>query len=216
MILALVFSLLSYVNAPGVKLTDEVASVLMRTYSGYKSIEIEFTQPIGDFESVTLSSSKSISVNNNIALVPVRINKRGIITEKYISARIKLFKEVYICVRGVGRNNQLQSGDCKIDTVDVALFKKKPVETNVPITTFKYRNNLRPGEILFSEDLVRMPVVMNGDRITAEYNLNGVVVSFEAVARQNGAEGDCIIIISSDKKQFKAKVINNSTVEVME
>jgi len=216
MILALLFGLLSFVTSPKGNLTDEVASVLMRTYSGYKSIEIEFTQPLGDFESITLSSSKSISVNNNIALVPVRINKKGIITEKYISARVRLFRDVYVCIRPVGRNNQLKEDDCKIETIDVASFRKKPIEPTDPVSGFVTRTNLRPGEVLFTEDLGKAPIVKNGDRITAEYNVNGVAVTFEAVARQNGAEGDCIFIMSPDKKQFKAKVINYSTVEVME
>jgi flagella basal body P-ring formation protein FlgA len=216
MILAFLFSLLSLVVSPGGKLKEDITSALMRTYSGYKSIEIEFTKSPNEFESAILSSSKSISVNNNIALVPVLINKRGTITEKYISVRIKLFKDVYKCVREVDRNSQLKQSDCMIETVDIALFKKKPVEISAPISELMSRANLRPGEILFYEDLLKVPVVKNGDRITANYNLNGVTVSFEAVARQNGAEGDCIFIMVPDKKQFKAKVINNSTVEVME
>ena len=216
MIMALLLSFISFVTAPNGNLKNEITSALMRTYKGYKSIEIEFTQSLNDYDSVILSSSKSISVNNNIALVPVLMNKRGIITEKYISARIKLFRDVYVCVREVGRNNQLQLNDCTIETVDVASFKKSPVKISASVNGLMSRTNLRPGEILFNEDLIKVPIVKNGDRITAEYNLNGVTVSFEAVARQNGAEGDCIFIMSPDKKQFKAKILTSSTVKVME
>lgn len=216
MIMALLFSLLSFGNAPGGNLKAEIISALNRTYYGYKSIEIEFTQPLNENNSIKISSSKSITVNNNIALIPVLLNNRGVITEKYIPVRIKLFKDVYVCVREVDRNNQLNLADCMVETIDIAPFRKKPVEISAPISTFMYSYNLHPGEVLFSENLIRIPIVKNGDRITAEYILNGVTISFEAVARQNGAEGDCISIISPDKKQFKAKVLNNSTVEVME
>jgi flagella basal body P-ring formation protein FlgA len=214
--MALLISLLSFVTGPGGNLKTEIISALNRTFSGYKSIEIEFIHPLTENNSIKLSSSRSISVNNNIALIPVVVNNRGVITEKYISARIKLFKEVFVCVREVDRKNQLNQGDFMVETIDIASFRKRPVEISAPISTFMYRINLHPGEILFCEDLVRIPIVRNGDRITAEYNLNGVNVSFEAVARQNGAEGECISIVSSNKKQFKAKVLNNSTVEVME
>ena len=216
MIMALLFSVLSFIISPGGKLKDEITSSLMKTYVAYKSIEIELIQPLGVYDSAALSASKNITINNNIALIPIRIIKKNSVTEKYISARIKLFKEVYECVKEISRNNKLKSDDCTIVTVDVALFRKKPVEISTPISALMCKTNLRPGEILFSEDLIRVPIVKNGDRITAEYNLNGVTVSFEAVARQNGAEGDCISIISPDKKQFKAKIINNSTVAVME
>jgi flagella basal body P-ring formation protein FlgA len=216
MIMAFLFCLSSFVLSPGEKLKEDITSALMRTYSGYKSIEIEFTKSLNDFDSAALSSSKSISVNNNIALVPILIKKRGVTIEKYISVRIKLLKDVYVCIREVDRNSQLKQEDCMIETVDIALFKKKPVEISAQIAAFMSRSNLRPGQILFYENLLRVPVVKNGDRITAEYNLNGVTVSFEAVARQNGAEGDCIFIMSPDNKQFKAKIINYSTVEVME
>jgi flagella basal body P-ring formation protein FlgA len=214
--MVLLCTLLSLGIVPKNNLIDQITSELMKTYSGYKSIEIELTKPMNVSGSVELSSSKNISVNNNIALVPVRINTKGTVTEKYISVRIKLFKDVYKCVREVNRNISFKTQDCRIETIDVASFNKKPLETTIPVNSFISRTNLRTGEIVFHEDIIKTPLVKNGDRITAQYNLNGICVSFEAVARQNGAEGDYIIVASSDRKQFKGKIINCSTVEIMQ
>jgi flagella basal body P-ring formation protein FlgA len=214
--MSFIFCFLSFVLLTGGKLEQEIASVLKNTFTFCKSVEVQLTQQLGEYDLITLSSSKNISVKNNIALVPVVLSNNGKITEKYLSAKIKLFYDVYICIRDVERNIPLQQSDFRIETLDIASMHKKPLDTSEKVDLFQSKDKLRPGEILFTEDLKNVSVIKNGDRVTAEYNINGLSISFEAVSRQDGAPGDIVLIIASDKKQFKAKVINNSTVEVME
>ena len=86
--MSIIFCFLSFVLLTGGKLEQEIASVLKNTFASCKSVEVELTQQPEGYESVTISSSKSISVKNNIALVPVILRKNGTTTEKYLSAKI--------------------------------------------------------------------------------------------------------------------------------
>lgn len=214
--MSFIYCFLSFALLTGGKLEREIASILKNTFANCRSVEVELTQPTGDFESASISTSKNISVKNNIALVPVVLRKNSKSTEKYLSAKIKLFYDVFICVRGIEKNSLLAQSDFRIETLDVASLRKKPLDTLIPVSSFQSKTEIRPGEVLFEENIKKVSVIKNGDRVTAEYNIKGLTISFKAVSRQDGAAGDIVMILSGDNKQFKAKVINNTTVEVME
>jgi len=61
-----------------------------------------------------------------------------------------------------------------------------------------------------------MPIMLSGGKVNAHAISGNVVVSIEAFARQDGAEGDVIRIITKEKKIFKARVIDGLNVQILE
>ncbi len=53
-------------------------------------------------------------------------------------------------------------------------------------------------------------------RIEAFYTNNSVAISFAATSRSEGSVGNIIKIKSDDQRIFKAKVLNNTTVKIIE
>jgi len=62
----------------------------------------------------------------------------------------------------------------------------------------------------------QIPDVEIGDRVEAIFNNKSVNISFNVTARSEGISGGVIKVKRDDKKIFKARVINNSTVKIIE
>ena len=62
----------------------------------------------------------------------------------------------------------------------------------------------------------KIPDIKVGDRIEAYFINNSVAISFDATSRSEGSVGSIIKIKSDDQRIFKAKVLNNSTVKIIE
>ncbi|MHB8339328.1 MAG: flagella basal body P-ring formation protein FlgA, partial [Ignavibacteriaceae bacterium] len=83
-------------------------------------------------------------------------------------------------------------------------------------------NNLRStafikaGEILTKEMVEPVPIIKAGDPVTAKYIGSNVLITFNALSRQDGALGDVITIIAKDKKLYKAKIIDAKNVIIIE
>jgi flagella basal body P-ring formation protein FlgA len=62
----------------------------------------------------------------------------------------------------------------------------------------------------------KIPDVKIGDRINAIFTNNSVNISFSVTSRSEGIAGEIVRVKRDDKKIFKAKVINNTTVKIIE
>ncbi len=61
-----------------------------------------------------------------------------------------------------------------------------------------------------------IPDIRVGDRVIAIYNNNSVNITFAVTARTSGEAGRIIKVKRDDKKLFKALVVNNTTVKIIE
>jgi flagella basal body P-ring formation protein FlgA len=78
------------------------------------------------------------------------------------------------------------------------------------------KSSIPVGTVLIFESFQAAPVVKSGDKVTAQSNVGNVMITVEAFARQDGAEGEIIKIQTKDKKQFKARVLNFENVLIIE
>lgn len=214
MIAGFIISILIGLN-PG-NLKSEIEKYLQHYFSDCKKIEIEILSSIDGGEKLELIKDRNIKISSNLAYINVKAVRGEREFEKIISVRLKLFKEALICTKNIRRNSSLQEEDFKVEIIETTSTSKNIFNPAGELGSLRNKINLRAGDILFEEYLEPMPIIKNGGVVSAKYEREGVSISFDAKARQEGAEGELISIITNDKKIFKAKVVNYSTVEVIE
>ncbi|MFA4923752.1 MAG: flagella basal body P-ring formation protein FlgA, partial [Ignavibacteriaceae bacterium] len=70
--------------------------------------------------------------------------------------------------------------------------------------------------ILIREVLEEKPVIQSGDLVKASFINGNVIVSMEANARQEGAVGEIIRVVTQNKKQYRVKVVDSLNVNILE
>jgi flagella basal body P-ring formation protein FlgA len=61
-----------------------------------------------------------------------------------------------------------------------------------------------------------IPDVQTGDKIDALYSKNSVNITFPVTARTEGVSGDMIRVKNGENQIFEARILNNSTVKIIE
>jgi len=61
-----------------------------------------------------------------------------------------------------------------------------------------------------------LPLIKSGDKINVSTIRGSVIVTADAIARQDGRLGEVIRIVTKNNKQFKAKVIDSNNVILVE
>ncbi|MCA2005582.1 MAG: flagellar basal body P-ring formation chaperone FlgA, partial [Ignavibacterium sp.] len=74
------------------------------------------------------------------------------------------------------------------------------------------KTNIKAGQIITQDLIEEIPLIQSGSRVTAEYIQGSVIISTEAIARQDGKANETIDILTSSNELLKAKVINSHKV----
>ncbi len=191
---------------------------LSKHISGYKSIEYTIVSP----KNIVLSTciiddSRNIKVTGNFAYLPIKqLNKNGTFKNTIITLRLKLFKNVLVANRKIVKKEFLNTHDFKIVEKEVSKLRFSPVDVSVPLDYYRSKLKISKNSILQVSMLEKIPDIQTGDRIEAVFINNSVNISFVVTARSEGVVGDLIKIKRDDRKIFKAKIINNKTVKIIE
>lgn len=144
----------------------------------------------------------------------VRVN--GVI-EKNFSIRLHVDARTDMVVA----NRQLLSGtvvssdDLSIQKQDVSLANGRHVKSVEDVVGKKLRTTVRPGSPIKSDQLVKVPVIVNGQLVTIVLERPGLRISVAGKAKGAGGIGDLIRVQNlSSNKEIPAKILDGSTVEV--
>ncbi len=202
--------------APGGNLKDEVGTYLKEKLSYYKSFEFEIVKAPEKYSSIEIIN-RELDLRGNIIHLPVKVfEAQGKSSMSYLSVKLKLYNDALVSVKLISRNEKLNASFFEFKKVEVTGVRGTPVKTIEGIDSYRSKSTINPGEIVVEEHIEPFPVILSGDRITAHSISGNVVISVEAFARQDGAEGDVIRIITKEKKLFKARVIDGLNVQILE
>lgn len=148
------------------------------------------------------------------AALVVRVN--GIV-ERNVSVRLHVDARTDMVVA----NRQLLSGavltaeDVSIQKQDIALAGGQYVKSIDDLFGKKLRASVRAGAPIRGDQLVNVPVVVNGQMVTIILERPGLRISVAGRAKSAGAVGDLIRVQNlSSNREIPARVIDSSTVEV--
>jgi flagella basal body P-ring formation protein FlgA len=193
---------------------NEVRNHLMMSFPQYENIEVYLSKISSSDEKIIIDKTRPVSLSRGIALIPI-IAAKGLKTGKSVfSVKIKLMQKVFIAADDLEKHKALSKQTLVEKTIDITNINGTPVSTDAVIDQYRTKSFVQKGEILFDERIEKIPLISIGDKVDAEVRAGNVTVRTEAVARQNGGNGDLIEIVSSGNKIIKARIIDANKVIV--
>ncbi|MGE5432468.1 MAG: flagellar basal body P-ring formation chaperone FlgA [Syntrophomonadaceae bacterium] len=200
-------------------LKEEIEKFLAKKITGLEKIEFEIASkpvsPAGG--TIKVDTLKDLKITGGLAYIPVIVTtKDQAVSQSFVSLKLSLYKKVLVSKKPLAIGSELKADDFELKTLDVAKLRGVPVCEIKEIMGTRAKFNIREGEALISEKLQAMPVVKRGDSVRAFELRGNVEISMDATARQDGSIGEVIRVLTSDKKIFRARVIDQFSVNIIE
>ncbi len=184
--------------------------------SEYQRYEYEIKNMPEEAKLIGVDDSREFKLFGNLAYLPVMLNEKGHDKQGYLTLELKLFKKVLVARRDIERKSEISLSDFVFEVKDVSKLRGEPVNNPLELVGARTKAFVKRDEILIEDYLERMPIIKVGSRITAQSKYGNVQITFEAFAKQEGAEGEIIRIRTKDNKVYRAEVIDNKNVLVIE
>ncbi len=128
-----------------------------------------------------------------------------------IDATIPLYKSSTLIQKG----RVITPETAELTEIPFTTLYHKPFDAS-DFNRYVAKQPIKEGTILSMEKLKRSTDIQRNDEVTALIRDGGVQLRFRAKALQEGNVGDIIRIRKDYKKRFKARILSNTTVEVVE
>jgi flagella basal body P-ring formation protein FlgA len=209
--------LLTFLSKPNESLKKTVEDYLKNNLKQYDKYEYTIVK-IPNFEGkYVLRDENRMNLGSSFAYIPVKIVRpNSSIIQTYITVRLKLFKKIYIAKNSIEPGQPVTDSDVELKLVNVTDLRGTPVESFGDYHDCRSKVKISPGSVLLKELLDKIPDINKGEHVTASAIAGSVKISTDAEAKQDGVIGDVIYIVTKDKKQFKAKIIDSNNVIIVE
>lgn len=137
----------------------------------------------------------------------------------YLNFEVKLIYDVYTAKRRIEKGERVKREDFQLERKELTRIQGDLINdfNNSLIKDGKIKITIPKGGILSSYYLYLPYIINYGDQLTAELKMGSITISTEVKAQQRGKKGDFIIVENiRSGKRFKARVINNNLVRVVE
>lgn len=210
---------LSFAAHTEAQIKEQIGKFLGRNLKGYEKIDFEIASApaAAAGESLAVDTLKELRVNGALAYIPVSmLSKDRKVSQSYLTVKLSLYKKVLTALTSVQAGKELSKEEFELKTLDLAKLRGVPVCEFEELNGLRAKFNIKEGEVLLKEKLQPVPVVKKGDSVTAVAVRGNVEISMDAAARQDGGIGEIIRIITPDKKIFRARVIDQFSVNIIE
>lgn len=209
--------LLTFFSKPSENLKKTVGDYLkenLKQYDKYEYTIVKIPNFDGKYE---IRNEIKINLSSSFAYIPVKIIRpNSSVIQTYITVRLKLYKTVCIAKNSIDPGQSVTGSDAELKLVNVTDLRGTPIQSLDELNGWRSKVKISPGSVLLKELLDEIPVINKGDHITASAIVGSVKISTDAEARQDGVIGDVIYIVTKDKKQFKAKILDSNNVIIVE
>ncbi|MEJ5261723.1 MAG: flagellar basal body P-ring formation chaperone FlgA [Ignavibacterium sp.] len=209
MILLLIILLTLSISAQD--LNSDVEKYLYQRLSGFDKIEYSILNDLKQNNHV-IDYNRELKIKGNIAYLPIKISENGKWTNSILTLQLKLYKQVPVASREIQRKENLDDNSYTLQSVDVSSLKSRVVELSDLQKSLRAKVIIKQGEILTQDLVEEIPVIHSGSKVVAECIKGSVVVSTEAIARQDGKMNQIIDVLTSSNELLKAKVISSQKV----
>ena len=143
-------------------------------------------------------------------------NDSGVLGEWSVPVRMHLYSEVWYPIKSLRRGELATPSDFEVAEVDL-LVEPDAVPANLEaLIRHEYSRDLTPGRPLVWKDLTQRSLVRKGDLVEVSAVQGLLAISMRAVARQDGRDGDVILLRNLDSaKEFSARVTGENRAEVI-
>lgn len=205
----LLFVILLSVSVFAQDFNAEVKNYLAEQLKGYDKIEFTILND-SKLNNYKIDPSRELKIKNGTAYLPVKLIDRNKSTNSILTLQLKLYKQVPVAIREIRRREAIDSDSYSLQSVDVTNLRN-PATLFSP-NSFRAKTNIKAGQIITEDLIEEIPLIQSGSRVTAEFIKGSVIISTEAIARQDGKANETIDILTSSNELLKAKVINSQKV----
>lgn len=187
----------------------EVQNYLAAKLKDYDKIEFTILNN-SNLNNYKIDPSRELKIKNGTAYLPVKLIDRNKSTNSILTLQLKLYKQVPVAVREIGRKEAIEPDSYSLQSVDVTNLRN--IGTVLSFNSFRAKINIKAGQTITEDLIEEIPLIQSGSRVTAEYIQGSVIISTEAIARQDGKANETIDILTSSNELLKAKVIDSHKV----
>lgn len=184
----------------------------------YERIEYTIISP-QDFneKQIKLDDDRKFKFNGDFAYVPIKeIMENGNSKNSVLTLKLKLFQKVLVANHPIVKKEYIKPEDFRIIVKEISSLRNNPVNSSISFSSYRTKIKIHENTIVQWNMLEKIPQIESGDRIDAIFSKSFVNISFKVTARSSGDIGSVIKVKRDDRKLFKARVINNSTVKIIE
>lgn len=209
MILLLV--ILIFVSASAQNFNFEVEKYLNQKLIGYDKIEYSIINDLKQ-NNYSINLSRELKVKGNIAYLPVKVFERNKWSNSILTLQLNLYKLVPVASREINRKENIDEKSYTLQSVDVSTIKSRTLDLSELQKSLRAKSLIKQGEIITQDLIEEIPAIQSGSKVIAECIKGSVVISTEAIARQDGKMNEIINVLTSSNELLKAKVINSQKV----
>lgn len=196
----------------------DIKKLLIEKLPDYNKFEYNILSPKHpELSNYSIDNSRKIVINEGFAYIPV-INKINgkVKRNEILTIKLKLFKNVLVSTRQIRRNESLSEYDFVIEEKEVSHLRFSPTDISTSIKYLRAKRDISENVILSNHMVEQIPDIKKGDRVDAIFMNKTVNISFPVTARTEGLAGEIIRVKRDDRKIFRATVLNNTTVKIIE
>lgn len=196
---------------------SNLQTYLTKLFSNYDKFEYKTDFKSNSFTQYSIDTGRESRLNKNILLVPVKLyDRKNNVSNSFLTLKVKLFKAVMVANHDIQKNEMLSSYQFRRELVDITLLKGLPVTDEEYLIASRSKLKIKEGSVLVKEMLETVPDVAINERLILHAGKNGVDITVDVTARENGSIGDLIRVIADNKKIFTAKIIDKYNVLLIE
>jgi flagella basal body P-ring formation protein FlgA len=210
--------LLSFFTGAGnTAFREDVDNYLKQNLKNYDHYEFEILQAPENSNKIIINNDRPFSQNGGYANINVTvIDKKNSVSQSYITLKLKLYKNVLVSSQDIKSKEEISPEKVELKKLEVTFVKGEMFEKPEELAGNVAKMRINKGRIITSDIIEIAPVIKSGDLVNASAVRGNVIVTTDAIAKQDGRPGELIRILTRDNKQFKGKVIDSNNVIIIE
>jgi len=187
----------------------KLKSYLDANLKSFVKYEYQVVKMPKSFSKIEINYEKTFRLSKNYSYVPIEIfDKNNSVSQTFLVVKLKLYKNVLLASQNINKSQDITSDMVMSKLKDISDLSNNLVEETKDISKYRSRVFIKEGTILTEELIEQIPIVKNGDKVILHAGRNGVDISMEVIARQEGCTGDIISVSNSSSKLYKAKIVD--------
>ncbi len=216
----LILVIFSFFIQTGTPLKSQLENYMNKNLTNYTNsgeYEFEIIKLPKLYKEIVLLKPNEFNIKGNFVYLPVKIVKNsGRVVKTFLTIKVKIFRNVLVTKKRINRKENLKPENFRYEKRDITIIKGTPIYKLDRIRLYRSKVLKQPDNVLTSEIIEKIPIVNVGDELMAKYVTGNILVTFRAFARQEGASGDVISVITKDKKLFKGKIFDSKNLNIVE
>jgi flagella basal body P-ring formation protein FlgA len=186
---------------------EQLSEYVNSKFKNFDKVEFKIDDKV-DLKKISLDNSRLSNYKSGYFYLPVIINERNNPKKSILKLNVKLLKNVFLAKSDIPINSTLKAEDFNYELRDVTQLRGNLVEKHFNFNNYRTKFFIKKGSILEYDLIEELPVIKSGDKIILEVRVGSVIISSDAIARQNAKIGDKIDVLSYNNEILKAKIIS--------